>query len=1076
MIIKHPQADKPSHFDEAPLVLGGHEHTAAVRKSRVVHVLLLLVVSLFSILWLASVGLYVNQNIGWPNIFQLLPHEIGAVFAGAFAPLAFLWLLVSYTKRDVESRLKGHALDSLMREMGYPSPEAEARVASLTLTLRRHAKEVQSETETAARRLEAVNAALESQQELSGNISAELLDTTATLQEELDKRFSGIGVLLEKVETQKSRLDAIALDQEQRLNTAVDHAEHSSEAVQVALKNQMDALENAIEKAEEKATQMTHQLEQTSQGIEDVAARSLERAERSSEGVSQQIRAMDETRESVIGAMDKGSVFLKDRTAEIEKVARDTIFELEKVTETLRRGGSDIGIAGDEALSKLNGLRDGMSTASQDMERAMGALSAKQSDFKTEAGEIRNDLHHSTDLLASDAERLAALSGGLTDDISQQSGRLKQEAHGLEDTFKRAEERLSDVEDVLTKAHDLLATASAKSVSDAERFKEHMRGQAEELSTSTEQTAEKTGEIEAQLRKQMNALERASEQVSQMSSEISARLDENVDNLSKASLETSNQILQLGTGFQRQADVLTSTTTKVSSQIREAGEDLRRESQDIEMQGEKASKNIKAASLELERTQKELGATADLSKAKLTAAVEEAVRHHQDFMASAERATQQARQSGESAYSQSAELARTAEKASAQLRTMGDQAFEYVEKLADAAERANREGTDLSNNTKENIEQLAQASTTAAAQFEQLSTLSENARENAQGMEKILRDETVALTEVARQLADRSEFVRSTLEQRAALLHRTSGQADVAGDAFKRKTLELAKASELMLSGLKHADQALERHRREIDTTRHKFQTDLELVTERVSDASLRAREMGDDVAQNFRARATELVKYADEANTGARELTEQFEQQKRRIEVTARQVENSLKETSTILDGESRNLREASTHAAEEALISSLKFQKQADRLKDASQTIHRQVEDIEARHHAVTGEKLRKASALIMDSLHSISIDIARSIDNTLPEDLWNRYRKGEKSIFTRRLLKGKDAEKIRVLYRDNGDFRRYVDQYRTAFDQLLEEAEHSEFSDLLAETYASSDLGKVYFMLSDALGAIH
>ena len=84
---------------------------------------------LLTISWLVAAGAYAYTRIGWPEILTIAPLDLGILLLGAFAPLAFLWLLLGYFYRGHEARLKGHALDQLMANLGYPSAEAEARVA-----------------------------------------------------------------------------------------------------------------------------------------------------------------------------------------------------------------------------------------------------------------------------------------------------------------------------------------------------------------------------------------------------------------------------------------------------------------------------------------------------------------------------------------------------------------------------------------------------------------------------------------------------------------------------------------------------------------------------------------------------------------------------------------------------------------------------------------------------------------------------------------------------------------------------------------------------------------------------------
>ena len=92
MLLKHPEADRDNNLDDKPLILGGHEQRAANSKSGGSGKLILFLVNLATLAWLGGITLYVENNIGWSNLWSMLPHEIGAFFAGVFGPLAFLWI------------------------------------------------------------------------------------------------------------------------------------------------------------------------------------------------------------------------------------------------------------------------------------------------------------------------------------------------------------------------------------------------------------------------------------------------------------------------------------------------------------------------------------------------------------------------------------------------------------------------------------------------------------------------------------------------------------------------------------------------------------------------------------------------------------------------------------------------------------------------------------------------------------------------------------------------------------------------------------------------------------------------
>jgi hypothetical protein len=109
-------------------------------------------------------------------------------------------------------------------------------------------------------------------------------------------------------------------------------------------------------------------------------------------------------------------------------------------------------------------------------------------------------------------------------------------------------------------------------------------------------------------------------------------------------------------------------------------------------------------------------------------------------------------------------------------------------------------------------------------------------------------------------------------------------------------------------------------------------------------------------------------------------------------------------------------------------------------------------------------------------IESLDSLSVDIARMIDHDAAADLWDRYKRGERNVFTRRLytLQGQQAfDEIRKKYRADREFKQTVDRYIGEFERLLEEVSRDDRGQMVARTYLTSETGKVYTMLAHAAG---
>ncbi|MGB3644731.1 MAG: hypothetical protein WBA15_09665, partial [Mesorhizobium sp.] len=119
------------------------------------------------------------------------------------------------------------------------------------------------------------------------------------------------------------------------------------------------------------------------------------------------------------------------------------------------------------------------------------------------------------------------------------------------------------------------------------------------------------------------------------------------------------------------------------------------------------------------------------------------------------------------------------------------------------------------------------------------------------------------------------------------------------------------------------------------------------------------------------------------------------------------------------------------------------------------------------------------RRSPLHVVESLNSLSVDIARAIDHEASIELWNRYRRGERDVFTRRLytLKGQQTfDEIRRKYQSEAEFRAAVDRYCDDFEKLLKDVSRNDRDNMVTQTYLTSDTGKVYTMLAHASGRLH
>jgi hypothetical protein len=113
------------------------------------------------------------------------------------------------------------------------------------------------------------------------------------------------------------------------------------------------------------------------------------------------------------------------------------------------------------------------------------------------------------------------------------------------------------------------------------------------------------------------------------------------------------------------------------------------------------------------------------------------------------------------------------------------------------------------------------------------------------------------------------------------------------------------------------------------------------------------------------------------------------------------------------------------------------------------------------------------------VVESLNSLSVDIARAIDHDASVDLWRRYQRGERDVFTRRLytLKGQQTfDEIKHKYDREPEFRTAVNRYIADFEKLLADVARTDRDRTITQSYLTSDTGKVYTMLAHAAGRLN
>ncbi|WP_048755718.1 hypothetical protein, partial [Afipia felis] len=108
----------------------------------------------------------------------------------------------------------------------------------------------------------------------------------------------------------------------------------------------------------------------------------------------------------------------------------------------------------------------------------------------------------------------------------------------------------------------------------------------------------------------------------------------------------------------------------------------------------------------------------------------------------------------------------------------------------------------------------------------------------------------------------------------------------------------------------------------------------------------------------------------------------------------------------------------------------------------------------------------------------LDALSLDISRLVDRDLAAEMWDRYQRGERKAFNKRLYtpSGQKAfDEVARKYRADRAFKQTVDRYINEFERLLDEVSRDERGPAALRGHLTSETGLVYTLLAHAAGRL-
>jgi predicted nucleic acid-binding Zn-ribbon protein len=178
------------------------------------------------------------------------------------------------------------------------------------------------------------------------------------------------------------------------------------------------------------------------------------------------------------------------------------------------------------------------------------------------------------------------------------------------------------------------------------------------------------------------------------------------------------------------------------------------------------------------------------------------------------------------------------------------------------------------------------------------------------------------------------------------------------------------------------------------------------------------------------------------------------------------------------IREGVEDRLREVESVAAraiETARAASDRLSQQMITIGQSAAALEQHIEQTREEQREKDSEAFARRVSLLIDSMHSAAIDVGKILSDEIDDKAWGAYLKGNRGVFTSRavrLMDGSETRALRAHYDEDLEFQRSVNRYVHDFEAMLRRVMAERDGGIIAVTLMSSDMGKLYAALAQAI----
>lgn len=1026
------------------------------------------------------------------------------------------------------------ALQNEARDFALLSRKAEVHIDRLAENLHERASKLVSITDEIEQRTNNIDAKTKEGAAAWDETAKHILGKASEIEESLGRGADKILGAAEKAQAKTTEIESQMSSAFDSLSGSIDQVAERLSGLSSEFDTHGDNLSRATERVVDETSRLGGIIQTQIQDLEGMASGVFEAVAKSSEMIKEQRATLDQSAEGIAHQaneiagkirnsamyLDETSQLITSRTDDVEvrmtrqaDMMRTVLADLDAQTRTVEQTGSTLSNRLSDALSVA---LSGSDTLGATVRRAVESLEKAAADTRSQA----TDIIKST---MSGVEELQGASSAQLARVQSIFAQLGESREQLIDGARRAEDQAKAVlkmyEDqtvavglAVTTLTEKLMTASTGleqplkavdlAVSEADRRHEMIDQtlvrRVEDLNKSSEKARETAEQIQSLLRTQAQDMSILSGQIAGQVRSIGEQIGQQKDALSGHAERAVRDLENVGSTLQRQAEALQTVATGMNADITrlhdrviEKAGILRSESEQITDKLRAVDGQIDASASRFVDQTNRLRDASEMATASLDSSVEHAepvYRRAIEQAASAQDRMEQMNRTFEQTSSSNLErlqqIGGIFDDRLSQLRTGVQEAAQV---LRDSGDELRMRVDDIENATMSSSERMNSVSKTLNNQITDIHLLTDQALLKVEAVQQAIEGQfhelnaavgkAVSELETAQNgFTDAARTVDSSAEASVRKLQGASrdtvGECNIlqgAAAAVVKTTQDMVANLQLETKTmLQSANEAL----MEVKKIGDSFALRAREVEEHMKSSLNTSQAYGRDLKDQAGAIAESSIDTTEKISKSVSLLNAKIVE----VEKAAMSVGEKVEQVRGKLDSETSRFMSTAKQAIDAAEEASSSYVRQSSVLFKAAQDASAQVDKIRDVHWRTQRDTFLSSAKFVIESLHSLSVDFVRVLEGEVQDKTFKAFQKGDVAAFTRRLVANAEAmplEKIRTKFTADSEFRSYVQRFIRLFEELFDQAILNDHGELLAATFLSSDIGKLYQMLCTATG---